>query len=94
MRQAVAVVASAAANGITIEGACRVPRKLTVDGVAGLIENGVACDLLTSNAVSVDAATDPGDECFVLTAQQSAAVVGMLGQRKCVDLGVVPLIRP
>jgi len=94
LRQAVAIIASAAANGIIVQGACRIPRKMTVDGVAGLVENGVACDLLTSNAASIDAAADPGDECFVLTAQQAAAIVGLLGQRKCTDLGVLPLILP
>lgn len=92
LRQAVAVVASAAANGISIDGTCRIPRKLTVDGVAGLVENGVACDLLTSNAVSVEPAADPIDECFVLTTQQASAIVGFLGQRKCIDLGVLPVI--
>ena len=91
LRQAAAIVASAAANGMILEGACRIPRKLTVDGVAGLVENGVACDLLTSGAVSVDPTADPGDECFVLTARQAAAIVGFVGRQKCVDLGVVPL---
>jgi len=90
LRQAVAVVASAAANGISMAGECRIPRRLEVDEVAGLVENGVACDLLTSNAVSVEAAADPADERFVLTAQQTAAIVGLLGRRKCVDLGVLP----
>lgn len=90
LRQAVAVVASAAANGISMAEECRVPRRLMVDGIAGLVENGVACDLLTSNAVSVDAAADPAAECFVLSAQQAAAIVGLLGQRKCVDLGILP----
>ena len=88
LRQAVAVVASAAANGISMSGECRIPRRLIVDGVAGLVENGVACDLLTSNAVSMEAAANPADECFVLSAQQAAAIIGLLGQRKCVDLGV------
>ena len=46
LRQAVAVAASAAANGINITGECRIPRKLVVDGVEGLVENGVACDLV------------------------------------------------
>jgi len=92
IRQAVAVVASAAANGISMAEECRVPRRLIVDGIAGLIENGVACDLLTSNAVSMEGADNPADEWFVLSAQQAAAIVGLLGQSKCVDLGVLPPI--
>jgi hypothetical protein len=90
LRQAVAIISSAAANGIPFDGPCRVPRKLTVDGVAGLIENGVACDLLTSGAVSIEAAPNASDECFILNAQQAAAIVGIVGLRKCVDLGVLP----
>ncbi len=88
-RQAVALVASAAANGIMMEGECRIPRRLIVDGVAGLVENGVACDLLTSNAASVGAVDNPADEHFVLTAHQTSAVTGSLGRRKCLDLGIV-----
>lgn len=91
-RQAVAVIASAAANGIDMSGACRVPRRVVVDAVEGVVENGVACDLLTSNAVSVEGAVNPADEHFVLSAQQTVAIVGLLGQRKCVDLGVLPPI--
>lgn len=90
LRQSVAVVASAAANGIGMTAGCRIPRKLVVDGVEGLIENGVACDLLTSNTVTVIASCDPADECFELNAPQAGAVVGLLGLTKCIDLGVLP----
>jgi len=50
------------------------------------------CDLLTSNTVSIEAASDPANECFFLSAQQAGAIVGVLGQRKCVDLGIVPAL--
>ena len=89
LRQAVAVAASAAANGIPIDGVCRIPRKLVVEGVAGLIENGVACDLLTSGSVTLIAAPDPADECFDLTAAQARAIIGMIGNRKASDLGII-----
>jgi hypothetical protein len=89
LRQAVAVASSAAANGISIDGACAIPRRVTVDGVIGVIEDGVACDLLTSGSVSVVEAPDPADECFQLTASQARAVVGLIGYRKGVDLGIV-----
>lgn len=89
LRQAVALVASAAANGISLDGACEIPRRLTVDGTDGLIENGVACDLLTSGAVEVVTASEPANESFALTIGQARSVVGMLGHRKCADLGVV-----
>ncbi|UNU45109.1 GIY-YIG nuclease family protein [Sphingopyxis sp. YF1] len=89
LRQAVAVIASAAANGINMDGDCQIPRRVIVDGVAGLIENGVSCDLLTSKAVTVTAAPSPADEHFVMNAQQSASIVGQLGRQKCFDLGVL-----
>lgn len=92
LRQAVALVASAAANGIFMDGTCRIPRKLVVDGVSGLVENGVSCDLLTSNTVTIEAANDPADECFELSASQARAVVGMIGARKCVDLGIISAV--
>lgn len=89
LRQSVAIAASAAANGISIDGACRIPRRLVVDDVEGLIENGVACDLLTSNSVSLVTAYDPADECFDLTNDQARAFVGMIGYPKAIDLGIV-----
>jgi hypothetical protein len=88
LRQAVAIVASAAANGIAMDDGCRIPRRLVVDGVSGLVENGVSCDLLTSGAVGILAAIDPADECFDLSSQQARSIVGMLGVQKCVDLGI------
>jgi hypothetical protein len=88
-RQAVALIASAAANGIIMDGECRVPRRLAVEGVSGLVENGVACDILTSGTASVESAENPADEYFVLTPAQAKRVTGILGVPKCVDLGVV-----
>jgi hypothetical protein len=75
-RQAAALVASASANGIPMDGACRIPRRLEVEGIAALIENGVACDLLTSGSASIVQAPDPADECFELTAPQARAIIG------------------
>lgn len=89
LRQAVAVIASAAANGINMDADCEIPRRVVVDGVAGLIENGVSCDLLTSKAITVTAAPNPADEHFVMNAQQSASIVSQLGRQKCFDLGVL-----
>lgn len=89
MRQAVAIAASASANGIPIDGPCRIPRKVEVEGVAGLIENGVACDLLTSDSVSLLSAADPADECFDLDAKQARAIIGLIGYRKGSDLGII-----
>jgi hypothetical protein len=89
LRQAAALVASAAVNGITMDDACEVPRRLQVEDVQGYIENGVSCDILTSGTASVIPAGDPANERFLLTAEQSRKVIGHIGLRKCADLGVV-----
>lgn len=89
LRQAAAVVASASANGIPMDAACSIPRRLVVDGVSGLIENGVACDLLTSGAAAVVGAADAADELFELSAIQSRAITEQIGIQKCIDLGVL-----
>lgn len=89
IRQAVALAASASANGIPLDGECHVPRKLTVNGVDGLIENGVACDLLTSGTVSVLRADNAADEIFEVSREQAHAVVSLIGIPKAIDLGII-----
>jgi uncharacterized protein len=89
LRQAVVIVASAAANGISMDGACHIPRRLNIEDVSGLVENGVACDILTSGLATVIPSENPAEESFDLTATQSRTAVGLVGLRKCVDLGVL-----
>jgi hypothetical protein len=60
-----------------------------VDGVRGFVENGVSCDILVSGMATVVAAPDPLDERFDLSADQARAVVGLIGFKKCVDLGLL-----
>lgn len=90
LRQAVALAAAAAANGVFLSEGCIIPRRVAVDGVEGLIENGVACDILTSGLGTLVEAVDARDEAFVLTASQVQIVVGWIGLRKCIDLGILP----
>lgn len=90
LRQAAAVAATAVANSLSLDGPCRVPRRVEIEGVSGLVENGVACDLVTSGSATLVPARSPADECFDLSESQSRAVVGLLGMRKCVDLGLLP----
>ena len=89
LRQAVALVAAASANGVSLDSACIIPRKVVVESVEGLVENGVSCDILTSEMAKIVAAPDPSDETFKLTARQARAAVMLVGLRKCVDLGIV-----
>jgi hypothetical protein len=89
VRQAAALVASAAVNGISMDDSCRIPRRVVVDGVTGLVENGVACDILTSGLGDVAVSESPAAESFELTAQQARRAVGLIGPIKCADLGVI-----
>jgi len=89
LRQAAALVASAAANGVSMDGACSIPRRVQVEGVQGFVENGVSCDVLTSATAAVIETQHPADEMFNLSADQARRVVGFLGLRKCADLGVL-----
>jgi hypothetical protein len=90
-RQAVALAASATSNGVSLDGACRIPRKVVVDGVSGFVENGVSCDVLSSGMAAIIPAPgrDPSEEIFDLTATQAQVIAGYLGLRKCVDLGIL-----
>jgi hypothetical protein len=89
VRQAVALVAAASSNGVFLDDACSIPRTVVIDGVPGFVENGVACDILTSGMANVVPAPNPADEIFQLSAAQARTVVGLVGLKKCVDLGVV-----
>jgi hypothetical protein len=89
VRQAVALVAAASSNGVFLDDACSIPRTVVIDGVPGFVENGVACDILTSGMANVVPASDPAGETFQLSAAQARTVVGLVGLKKCVDLGVV-----
>lgn len=88
-RQACVLVASAAANGIPMDDACILPRLMTVQGVVAIIENGVACRILVNELVSIITAPNPRDEAFQLSKEQARKAVGLVGIRKCVDLGVI-----
>lgn len=89
LRQAVALIASAAANGIEMDAACQIPRRVLVEGVEGLVENGVACDIATSGMALVVPSANPAEESFSLTADQSRTAVGLVGLKKCFHLGVL-----
>ena len=79
----------AAANGVLMDDACEIPRLLNVEGIAGVIESGVACDILKSDMGKLLEANDPKDEFFQLTKKQVHKAIGLIGLRKCIDLGIV-----
>jgi hypothetical protein len=91
LRQCIALAASASANGVSLDDQCEIPRKVTIEGVEGFVENGVSCDILTSGMALVKTAASsvPAEEVFQLTDAQAQTVVGFVGLRKCVDLGII-----
>ncbi len=91
LRQAAALAASAAANGVMLDGACKLTRRVEVDDVRGFIENGVSCDILVSGMATVVGAKDPLDESYQLSAGQAKVVRELIGLKKCFDLGLLPL---
>ena len=88
LRMAVALAASAAANSIVLEGGCRIPRKVTVEGVNGFVENGVCSCIVTSGLAQIMPARSAEHETFQLSAEQAQRVIGLVGWQKCVDLGI------
>lgn len=89
LRQAAALIASASANGIRLNGNVELPRTIWVEGVAGFVENGVSCDLVTSGTVELLPNVNPADERFRLLKDQARRVIELVGLRRCADLGVV-----
>ena len=79
-RNAYALVASAAAHAVRIEASARIPRCFTYDGVAAIIENGVARDILKAGVATLIPAADPRDEVFALDERQARMVVGLIGR--------------
>lgn len=91
LRQAAALAASAAANGVMLDGTCTLARRIEVDGVKGFVENGVSCDILVSGMATVIGANDPLDETYQLSASQAKVVCGLVGLNRCFDLGLLPI---
>lgn len=58
-RCAYALIASAAAHGIPIKPDTMIPRRFTFLGVAGIIENGVARDIVKAGLADLHRADDP-----------------------------------
>lgn len=88
-RCAAALIASASAHGVRIEPGARIPRTFTYQGVDGIIENGVARDLLKAGMASLLPADDPRDEIFSLDAAQCEIVTTIHGRGRLNDIGLI-----
>ena len=88
-RQAFALIASAAANSIYLAAPCTIPRLFSIDGIEGVIENGVSCDMITSGLVNLVNNSNPRHEKFTLNQDQIDMVIGLIGVKKLRDLGLI-----
>ena len=52
-RQAGALVATALANGVLLEPGCLLPRRLVIEGIEYIIENGVGRDMVSNGMIEI-----------------------------------------
>ncbi len=79
-RCAYALIASAIAHELEFVPGVSVPRKLTYDGVDGIIENGVARDILKAGMAELEPADDPQNEAFRLDVEQISLIIELYGR--------------
>ena len=91
IRQAIALAATASANGIVLSAGVRLPRTVSIDGVAGFVENGVSCAIATSLMARVLLSSNPKHEVYELNADQVRMVVGLIGLKKGFELGIADI---
>ncbi|MCZ6623140.1 MAG: GIY-YIG nuclease family protein [Deltaproteobacteria bacterium] len=89
-RQAVALAASAVANGVILVPGCQIPRTLTVEGVLSIIENGVGKDILKSGLAELAPDSQPKDELFVINTQGLSHIKSVIGITELREAGVLP----
>lgn len=88
-RCAYALVASAAACGVPVAANAVIPRMFEHEGVQAVIENGVARDILKAGMADLLPAIDPRQECFVLSEEQAALLVSLVGRGALEARGLV-----
>jgi hypothetical protein len=87
-RQAATLAASAIENRVMLAPGALIPRRLDVEGVELIIENGAGNDMLSSDMV-VLAKSTPTNEVLQLTALGFQYIVRELGAALLIDAGVL-----
>ena len=87
-RQAGALAASAIANRVMLEPGAIIPRRLSVDGVDMIVENGVGRDIISSNMASL-VSNEEGSETFYLSKQGCSYLLSTLDQSILIDAGIL-----
>lgn len=89
LRQVYALVASAGAHGLQIRPQVEIPRTFVYEGVEGIIENGVARDILKAGLADLIAADNPRRERFRLNEKQCQIVMNLYGEKELSDRGLI-----
>ncbi|PBN41644.1 hypothetical protein SxD43FB_20515 [Sphingobium sp. D43FB] len=87
-RQAGALVATALANGVLLEPGCLLPRRLTIESVEYIVENGVGRDMVSNGMIEVHEGTVTR-ETLRLTPSGYQFVVSTFGVKTLVDAGIL-----
>lgn len=102
MRNALTIIAVAAAEGVFIEPGANLPRSFALspdvedwplpfpppEEVGAVVENGAASDILKLGLVRLTPALHPEHEAFQLTEKGYGAVIGLIGRSRLIDLGL------
>ena len=88
-RCAYALIASAAAHNLLFQDITEVPRTFNYEDVIGIIENGVARDILKAGMASLISADNPIDERFVINTKQLDIIINLVGYRHLTERGLM-----
>jgi len=88
-RMAAALAASAIANRVLLEPGCVIPRKMSVEDTAMLIENGAGASLLESGMATLLPGQPTGDEKFVLNEQGVKQLIALSNVDLLLDAGIL-----
>jgi uncharacterized protein len=89
-RCAYALLASAAASGLQLTATpVIIPRAFIYQGVAAVIENGVARDILKAGMANLLPSSNPTDEAFQLSELHLKTLVRLVGKQLLIDRGLL-----
>lgn len=87
-RQAGTILATALANEVLLAPGCLLPRRLTVEGIEYIIENGAGRDMVSNGMIEIDDAT-PTRETLRLSPAGFKFVVSTFSTSTLIDAGVL-----
>jgi len=89
LRCAYALIATAAANNLTLCDGIGIPRRFFYKDIEGILENGVCKDILKAGMARLKAANHPANEVFLLDGSQVDVLIYIFGKNKLATLGLV-----